>query len=124
MSDLISRCKLFNRLATIPAPPEANDFKAEVYKVIQAMETEPPKVVAQITLDADLVTEEVMRRIKEEYEIDLNRGEWKIEEYKNVWGKGYLLTCSKCGETFTVTENALPYEHFCRNCGANMTGGE
>ena len=39
MSDLISRCELFNRLATIAAPPEANDFKAEIYKVIQSMET-------------------------------------------------------------------------------------
>jgi hypothetical protein len=39
MSDVISRCELFNKLATIPAPPEANDFKAEVYKVIQQMET-------------------------------------------------------------------------------------
>lgn len=39
MNDSISRCELFNRLATIPAPPEANDFKAEVYKVIQSMET-------------------------------------------------------------------------------------
>ena len=37
-SDLISRCELFNRLGTIPAPPEANDFKAEIYKVIQSME--------------------------------------------------------------------------------------
>ena len=36
--DLISRCELFNQLATIPAPPEANDFKAEIYKVIQSME--------------------------------------------------------------------------------------
>ena len=39
MTDSISRCELFNKLATIPAPPEANDFKAEVYKVIQQMET-------------------------------------------------------------------------------------
>ena len=38
MSDLISRCELFNRLATIPAPPEANDLKAEIYKVIQSMD--------------------------------------------------------------------------------------
>ncbi len=37
-SDLISRCELFNRLATIPAPPEDNDFKSEIYKVIQSME--------------------------------------------------------------------------------------
>lgn len=36
--DLISRCELFNRLATIPTPPEANEFKAEVYKIIQGME--------------------------------------------------------------------------------------
>ena len=34
--DLISRCELLNRLATIPAPPEANDFKAEIYKVEKA----------------------------------------------------------------------------------------
>lgn len=39
MTDAISRCELFNKLATIPAPPEANDFKAEVYKIIQQMET-------------------------------------------------------------------------------------
>lgn len=39
MNDAISRCELFNKLATIPAPPEANDFKAEVYKVIQQMGT-------------------------------------------------------------------------------------
>lgn len=41
MSDLISRCDLFNRLATLPAPAEANDFKAEVYKIILSMETAP-----------------------------------------------------------------------------------
>ena len=39
MSDLISRCELFNRLATIPAPAEANDFKAVIYEIIQSMET-------------------------------------------------------------------------------------
>lgn len=38
--DAISRCELFNRLATIAAPPEANDLKAEIYKVIQSMEAE------------------------------------------------------------------------------------
>lgn len=37
--DSISRCELFNRLATIPAPPEANEFKAKIYAVIQEMET-------------------------------------------------------------------------------------
>lgn len=38
MNDAISRCELFNKLATIPAPPEANEFKAEVYKIIQQMD--------------------------------------------------------------------------------------
>lgn len=37
--DLISRTKLFNKLATVQAPPEANEYKAEVYKIIQSMET-------------------------------------------------------------------------------------
>ena len=35
--DMISRCELFNKLAVIPAPPEANEYKAEVYKVINGM---------------------------------------------------------------------------------------
>lgn len=38
--DLISRTKLFNKLATVQAPPEANEYKAEVYKIIQSMGTE------------------------------------------------------------------------------------
>lgn len=38
-NDSISRCELFNILATIPAPPEANEFKAKIYAVIQGMET-------------------------------------------------------------------------------------
>lgn len=33
----ISRAELFNRLAEIKAPPEASDYKAEVYKLIQSM---------------------------------------------------------------------------------------
>ena len=52
------------------------------------------------------------------------RGEWKIEETESVWGKGYLLTCSVCGDTLRVTENALPYEKYCRNCGADMRESE
>lgn len=37
MTDSISRCELFNKLATIPAPPEANEFKAKVYEIINEM---------------------------------------------------------------------------------------
>lgn len=39
MSRLIDRAELFNRLANIKAPPEANEYKAEVYSLIQSMET-------------------------------------------------------------------------------------
>lgn len=38
MSDLISRCELFNRLATIQAQ-DVNDLKGQIYAVIQTMET-------------------------------------------------------------------------------------
>lgn len=53
-------------------------------------------------------------------DIEPKRGEWKIEVAETIYGKAYLLTCSECGETVSVTETALPYEHFCRNCGASM----
>lgn len=39
MSDLISRCELFNKLATVQAQ-DANEMKGKIYAVIQAMETE------------------------------------------------------------------------------------
>lgn len=40
MSDIISRAGLFNRLAGIKSPPEANEYKAEVFSVIQSMPAE------------------------------------------------------------------------------------
>lgn len=38
MNDLISRCELFNKLATIQAET-ANEMKGKIYAVIQEMET-------------------------------------------------------------------------------------
>lgn len=38
MTDLISRCELFNRLATITAE-DANEMKGKIYAVIQEMDT-------------------------------------------------------------------------------------
>lgn len=35
--DKISRAELFNRLAVIKSPAEANEYKAEVYKIINEM---------------------------------------------------------------------------------------
>lgn len=40
--DLISRCELFNRLATITAE-DPNSMKAQIYAVIQEMEAEPKR---------------------------------------------------------------------------------
>ena len=38
MKDLISRCELFNKLATIQAET-ANEMEGKIYAVIQSMET-------------------------------------------------------------------------------------
>jgi hypothetical protein len=38
MSDLISRCELFNRLATVRAE-DANEMKGKIYAIIQEMPT-------------------------------------------------------------------------------------
>lgn len=38
MSDLISRCELFNRLATIQAET-ANEMKGKIYAIIQGMDS-------------------------------------------------------------------------------------
>ena len=35
--DMISRAELFNKLAVINAPMEANEYKAEVYKIINEL---------------------------------------------------------------------------------------
>lgn len=56
--------------------------------------------------------------------IEPKRGKWKIGVAETIYGKAYLLTCSECGETVSVTETALPYENFCRNCGAKMKGAD
>ena len=49
MNDLISRCELFNKLATIQAETP-NEMKGKIYAVIQSMETkEIPKNVNDLT---------------------------------------------------------------------------
>ena len=35
--DLINRAELFNRLAVVHAPVEANEYKAEVYRIINEL---------------------------------------------------------------------------------------
>lgn len=47
-------------------------------------------------------------------------GKWQVDEAECIYGKKYIITCSECGESVSVTETALPYEKYCRNCGAKM----
>lgn len=35
--DMISRAELFNRLAVVNAPMEANEYKAEIYRIINEL---------------------------------------------------------------------------------------
>lgn len=60
----IDRCDLFNRLATITAE-DANEMKAKIYAVIQEMPALPDKAIAHVHLD----TEELLERIREEYDL-------------------------------------------------------
>ena len=50
------------------------------------------------------------------------QGRWGIQDISNIYGKGYRLTCSECGEIFDVSERAFPDERYCRYCGAKMIG--
>ena len=47
MSDLISRCELFNKLATIQAETP-NEMKGKIYSVIQEMESYGEKLQKQM----------------------------------------------------------------------------
>lgn len=60
-NDLISKAELFNKLAVIKAPPEANEYKGEVYSIIQAMET------------ADVVSREEYNILQHNYNILYDR---------------------------------------------------
>ena len=52
------------------------------------------------------------------------KGEWQIKECDSIYGKKYILTCAECGGSVSVTKEALPYENFCRECGADMRGSK
>ena len=56
--------------------------------------------------------------------VEVRHGRWKCEEVQCVFGRKFILTCTECGESVSVTEEALPEEHYCRSCGAKMDGEE
>lgn len=77
---------------------------------------EPKKIpVANIHIN----TEELLERIKEEYELEPKQGKWIKTtpwSYGSGMGEvyGYYQKCSNCGKEFMDKSN------FCPNCGADM----
>ena len=68
--DRISRCELFNRLATVTAE-DPNDMKAKIYAVIQEMEAGP-----------DIVRCKECRAYNEDGYCDLmDRDGWKADDF-------------------------------------------
>ena len=64
---------------------------------------------------------EFEERIKPLYDVEpVRHGRWQCEEVPCIYGKKFILTCSECGESVSVTESALMEEHYCRSCGARM----
>lgn len=61
MKDSISRCELFNKLAVLKAPPEANHYSAEVYGVITNMESVEPYLLDDGTL---CITTDDFKKVK------------------------------------------------------------
>ena len=87
--DRISRCELFNRLATITAE-DPNDMKAKIYAVIQEMETAPERVIQPVHVHID--TDELMERIREEYELEDNIVRCKECKYEDDCEQEVLLS--------------------------------
>lgn len=72
---------------------------------------------------SDFLWKEAYERGKQDALKDRPQGEWEIKESECIYGKKFILTCSVCGDSVSVTERSLPYEKYCRNCGADMRGG-
>lgn len=97
MSDLISRAELFNRLAGIKAGPEANEYKAEVYAIINGLPT------------AEHTGKWVYRYI--------GIGSDAVERYE--------YRCSECGALpWADVERGENLHDYCPKCGARMKGGD
>lgn len=60
--------------------------------------------------------------IDEQPTVKAKTGKWIIhDEVKNVYG-GTYIECSECGEKYVVQH--IEDEKHCRNCGADMRGGQ
>lgn len=54
--------------------------------------------------------------------VEVKHGHWYEKQVDSIFGIKHILTCSECGGTFSTTDEALPYEKYCRECGARMDG--
>lgn len=94
MSDLIHKAELFNKLAGVKAPPEANEYKAEVYRVIQSLPTE-----------------------------ETQQGEW-IPLAMNGEYKCSVCGCASKSDNAAWVHIPTAYWNYCPNCGADMRGSK
>ena len=125
-SDLISRCELFNKLATITALPEANDLKAQIYAVIQSMDAKDTNVLSNIDIkiangcmrdlerDADWLTNYAVNKKDGQKLINItvtiNRARWLISE---LLGSA-PSDCTNCECTDECSE-CQDAEHGCKD---------
>lgn len=125
-SDLISRCELFNKLATITVPPEANDLKAQIYAVIQSMDAKDTNVLSNIDIkiakgcmsdlerDADWLTNYAVNKKDGQKLINItvtiNRARWLISEL--VGSAPSDCTNCECTDECSECQDA---EHGCKD---------
>lgn len=100
---------------------EESWYKAEdIYEALESLKpiTPPGKVVAEIKVD----TEELVERIKEEYQLE-RAGNWiKATGVAPPEFAGRYV-CSNCGHYALMDmpySNRQELSHFCPNCGARM----
>lgn len=110
MNDLISRAdaiKAWDKLS--------KRGRTEFDQVLMTLPSadKPTKVIAEIKVD----TEEVVKRIKEEYEIaDRPQGEW-IMHIDDLFPCESTQECSVCHAEQLIS---ISDDNYCPNCGAEM----
>lgn len=99
---MISRAELFNKLSTLKAPPEANEYKAEVYGVIQNLPSAEPKTGKWVMLER-------VENVHDIYGVP-------------TWGVNYM--CDNCGFIHTAIQDHFSQYKHCPKCGARMKGAD
>lgn len=105
---------------------DCNEFEKEYYIKREDAQDIIDIVLSDYLTDGErTILEDVSAEIGEMPSADVvevKHGHWECEEVQCIFGKKFILTCSECGKSVSVTEEALPEEHYCRSCGARMDG--